>query len=627
MPFGFNNRVLHVDLTTGALEIEEPGEAFFRTYLGGRALIAHYLLKLVPRGADPLGPENVLVFAPGIVTAAPFSGQGRNGVGAKSPLTGGFGNSEVGGFFGAECKRAGFDALVIRGRASRPVYLYLNEGKAELHDAAHLWGKEVLETEEALRAELGKGIRTAIIGPAGENLVRFAAVVNDVTHFAGRTGMGAVMGSKNLKAIAARGKGALPLHDPKKVKALATWQTSNPQYTQMYHEHGTAGVLRGQQLAGGLPTYNFQEGQFADSEQISGHRMTETILVDRDTCFACAVRCKRVVEVDTPEIKVDRRYGGPEYETLAALGSNCGVNDLHVLAKASERMAALGMDTISTGMTISFALECYEKGVITREDTGGLELRWGDGRLILQLIEDIAHRRGLGNDLAEGSQRLARKWGRGAEELVLAVKGQEIPMHEPRVKHALGVGYAVSPTGADHMHNFHDTAALTESPVLQRMREFDPSLQPIQAHGFSDEKMRLFYLFSTFRHFLDSVGMCHFLPYSPQQMADVINGVTGWEVTVRDVLAWGERGATLARLFNLREGFTAEDDKLPKRFFGPFRSDSSPTGKPLDEEGFRHAIRSYYAAMGWDAEGVPTRERLEQLGIAQDVSPVLRAER
>ena len=613
---GFNNRVLHVDLSVGTTEIEEPGEAFFRRYLGGRALIAYYLLHLVPPDADPLGPENVLVFAPGIVTAAPFSGQGRNGVGAKSPLTGGFGNAEVGGFWGAECKRAGFDAIVIKGRAERPVYLSLDEGKAELRDASHLWGKEVLETDEALKGELGKGCRTAVIGPAGENLVRYANIVNDVTHFAGRTGLGAVMGSKNLKAIAARGKGALPVANPRGVKELATWQTSNPQYTQNFHQHGTAGGLRGLHLSGGLPTFNFQEGQFEGNEAISGQTMTDTILVHRDTCFACAVRCKRVVEVNTDEITVDRRYGGPEYETLAAFGSNCGIDDLHVLAKANERSAALGMDTITCGMSISFAMEAYEKGILTREDTGGLEMKFGDTRLLLRLVEDIAHRRGFGDELAEGSKRMADKLGRGSEELVIAVKGQELPMHEPRIKHGLGVGYVLSPTGADHMHNMHDTAYLSEGPGLDRMREFDPDLQPIQAHGFSDEKMKLFYYHSTFRHFFDSVGMCHFLPYSPQQMSDVINAVTGWDTTVDEVRQWGERAATLARIFNTREGFTAADDALPRRFFQAFRNDASATGRPLDEQGFRNAVLNYYTAMGWNTDGIPTAERLDQLDVA-----------
>ena len=616
MPFGYNNRVLHVDLTSGALDIEEPGEQFFKTYLGGRALIAHYLLKLVPQGADPLGPDNVLIFAPGVVTAAPFSGQGRNGVGAKSLLTGGFGNAEVGGFWGAECKRAGFDAIVVKGKSAKPVYLYVNEGQAELRDASHLWGQEVLETDEALKAELGKGVRTSVIGPAGENLVRFANVINDVAHFAGRTGLGAVMGSKNLKAVAARGKGAIKNANPAGVKALATWQTSNPQFTQGFHEHGTAGGLKGLHLSGGLPTFNFQEGQFAEADAISGQTMTETILVHRDTCFACAVRCKRVVEIDEPGLKVDRRYGGPEYESLGALGSNCGVGDLKVLAKANERSAALGMDSISLGMTISFVMECFEKNLLTKEDTDGSEIRFGDPQALLQAIEDIAHRRGFGAEMAEGSARLAQKLGPAAEEFVIAVKGQELPMHEPRIKQALGVGYAVSPTGADHMHNMHDTGFMREGPGLERMREFDPTLVPVQAHGFAEEKMRLFFHQTNFRHFEDSVGMCHFLPYSPQQMADVVAAITGWETTVDDVRRWGERAATLARAFNTREGFTAADDKLPKRFFESFRNDASPTGKPLDEDGFHEAVRGYYAAMGWDEQGVPTADRLTALGVA-----------
>jgi aldehyde:ferredoxin oxidoreductase len=615
MPFGFNNRILHVNLNDGSLEIEQPGEEFFKTYLGGRALVAHYLLKLVPPGADPLGPDNVLVFAPGIVTAAPFSGQGRNGIGAKSPLSGGFGNAEVGGFWGAECKRAGFDAIVVKGVSERPVYLYLNEGQAELRDASHIWGKEILETEEALREDLGKGIRTAAIGPAGENLVRFANIVNDVSHFAGRTGLGAVMGSKKLKAIAARGKGAIPTADPKGVKALATWQTSNLALTQSFTDYGSAGGLRGLHLSGGLPTFNFQEGMFEGNEKISGQTMKAEITVKNDTCFACAVRCKRVVAVDTPEIHVDPRYGGPEYESLSAFGNNCGIDNLHALAKASERCAALGMDSISCGMAISYAMELTEKEILTPDMTGGEAIRFGDHHKMLQLIEDIAHRRGFGDTLADGQVRAADKIGGDAKEYVLAVKGQELPMHEPRIKHALGLGYAISPTGADHMHNMHDTAFVNEGAPLNRIRDFNADLQPQPAHGLTDEKLKLLFYQSNFRHFEDSVGMCHFLPYGPKQMADVVQAITGWETTVEDVQRWGERGATLARVFNTREGFTAADDTLPKRFFERFRNDNSATGQPLDEAEFSEGLRKYYALMGWSPEGIPTDQKLDELGV------------
>jgi len=619
MANGYTGKILHVDLSAGRHWIEEPEDAFYRKLMGGRGLVAHYLLTLIPRGAAPLGPENALVFAPGVVTGASFSGQGRSGIGAKSPLTGGFGNAEVGGFWGAECKRAGYDAIVVRGKAERPVYIWLHDGEVELRGGEAVWGLAVGDAQARIREEIGdRGARTALIGPAGENLVRYACVVNDLSHFAGRTGLGAVMGSKNLKGIAVKAKGALPMNDPKPAQELGKWMTQNLDLTFHFHDVGTAGGLRGLHLAGGLPTFNFQEGSFEGNEKITGTTMRDTILVKRDTCYACAVRCKRVVEVKEPaELKVDPQYGGPEYESLSALGSNCGVDDLIVLAKANELCAAYGLDTISTGATIAWAMECFERGLLTAEDTDGEELRFGDGRAVLRAIELLAFRRGvLGDLLAEGVKRASERLGRGSDDYALHVKGQELPMHEPRIKHALGMGYAVSPTGADHMHNMHDTVFAAESPALERIREYG-DFKIVQPHGFDENKLQLHFHQTTWRHFLDSVGLCHFLPYSPTQMMTVVNAMTGWDTDIWELLEVGKRAATLARLYNLREGFTSKDDSLPKRFFKAFRDDNSATGKPLDASELDAARIAYYRLMGWDDDGVPTSETLEKLGLSE----------
>jgi aldehyde:ferredoxin oxidoreductase len=629
MALGFTGKILHVDLTEGRHWIEEPDEAFYRKMMGGRALVAHYLLTLVPPGADPFGPENIFVMAPGIVTASTFSGQGRNGVGAKSPLTGGLGSAEAGGYAGAELKRSGYDAVVVRGASPKPVYLWIKDGAVEIRDGANVWGLDIADAQTKMREEVGdKGARTALIGPAGENLVRFACVVNDASHFAGRTGVGAVMGSKNLKGLIIKAKGALPVNDKKPSMDLAKWMTENLDLTWNLHDVGTAGGLRALSLAGGLPTYNFQEGAFADNEKITGTTMRDTILIKRDTCYACAVRCKRVVQVEDTErnIKVDPVYGGPEYESLSAMGNNCGVNDLLVLAKANERCAALGLDTISTGMVIAWAMECAEKGLIEPGDVGGIELQFGDAQGMLDAVNAIGTRSNpLGDLLAEGSYRAAEKIGRGSDQYLIHVKKQEFPLHEPRIKHALGLGYMVSPTGADHMHNMHDTAAATEGPFMNRMREYNPDFKTIEPHGFDENKLELHWAFTTWRHFCDSVGLCHFLPYSPSQMVSVVNGMTGWDTDIDELFEVGQRAATLSRIYNLREGIDSSTDVLPKRFFQEFRHNNSATGKPMDPEATNAALQWHYRRNGWDENGVPAPETLKSLGIDEYAGALTKA--
>jgi aldehyde:ferredoxin oxidoreductase len=620
MHYGYTGKILKVDLSRRQVEIEERDDAFYRRYLGGRALAIHYLLNEMAAGADPLGPQNLLIFAPGVLTGAAVSGQGRNGVAAKSPLTGGLGSSEGGGHWAYELKRAGFDAVVVRGQASSPVYLWVKDGQAAIRDAEHLWGLTVGDCEDAMRDELGDGaIRTTLIGPAGENLVRYAAVANDRNHFAGRTGLGAVMGSKRLKGIAVRstpGQSQVKLADPASVREVAHWLGSNLDRVAGLYDTGTAGGVRNLSADGGLPTWNFQAGHFDGDDKINGHVMRDTILIGRDTCAACAVRCKRVVEVGEP-YNVDPRYGGPEYESLAALGSCTGVDDLLVLAKANEMCAAYGLDTISTGVSVAFAMECFENGLLTEADTGGLALRWGDGALLLRLIEQVARREGFGDSLAEGVARMAARIGQGAEAFALHVKGQELPMHEPRLKHALGVGYALSPTGADHMHNFHDTLYRTEGSPLDKLRAFDPDLQPMAATALNEDKMRLYFYHVNYRHFLDSAVMCMFLPYTPEQMVTLVNAATGWDIDLAEIQAIGRRAVTLSRVFNLREGFTAADDTLPRRFFAPFLEGQARRTAPLDEAAFEEAKRTYYRMMGWDQEaGVPSLETLKELDVA-----------
>ena len=614
--YGYTGKILKVDLTHGTLEIEEPDALFYRRYMGGSGFVGYYLLKEMPANVDPLGPDNLLIFAGGPMTGVPVAGAGRSAVGGKSPLTGGYGEADVGGFFGAEMRRAGFDAVVVRGKAETPVYLWLHDGKAEIRPAGHLWGMTAAECQEAVREELGeKNARVALIGPAGEKLVRFACVINDLKHAAGRTGMGAVMGSKNLKCVVARGKTAILVADNAAVKALAksmvdTWKEK----AGGMHELGTAGGLTGLSALGALPTRNFQDGQFEGADAIGGEAMRDTILIDRGGCFACPIRCKRVVEVNDDEYQVDPMYGGPEYETLGAFGSNCGVDDLRAVAKANELSNAYGLDTISAGMVVSFAMECFEKGLLTLEDTGGLDLHFGNAEAMVELTRQIALREGLGDLLAEGSTRAAAKIGKGAEAFAMNVKGQPFPMHECRTRHGQALGYAVSPTGADHMHNIWDES-LAHAPLGDGMLGLGV-YEAVPLTELNARKVYAYTVSTNFRWVSNQLCCCMFVPWTHPETTQLVRAITGWRTNLWELIKIGERGVTMARLFNLREGLTRADDVLPARM-ATFHVSTSLNEKPVTPEVLDEAVSTFYGMMGWDSEtGVPTKTRLQELDIA-----------
>jgi len=619
MPFGYAGRILQVNLTNSEMSIDTPGDLFYRKYLGGRAVIAYYLLQKLNAGIEPLSPQNLLIFATGVLTGTTPSGSGRNSVGAKSPLTGGFGDAEVGGFWGSELKRAGYDAIVVAGRADQPAYLWIHDGQVEFRDASHIWGTSTAEAEHTIKKELNdSNLRVCQIGAAGERLVRYACIVNDLSHFAGRCGLGAVMGSKNLRAIAVRGHGNIQVSKPQELLALAKWKSSNMQTEHIggrplkaLRDVGTAGGLLGLNAGNGLPTRNFSAGVFEQAENISGERMRDTILVKRDTCYACAVICKRVVKLEAP-YPVDSTYGGPEYETLAAFGSNCGVGNLEALAKANEICAANGLDSISTGNTIAFAMECAEKGLIPRE-MGGISIEFGSATSMLAILAMIVSRKGIGKILGEGTKRAAAQIGGGAEELAMHVKGQEIPMHEPRIKHALGLGYAVSPTGADHMHNIHDTGFAKETQSLKDLAAFG-ILEPLPATDLSPAKVRLFTYASLWRHFYNCAVLCMFLNYTVGQMVEFVNATTGWNTSSWELMKVAERAVNMTRIFNLREGFTSKDDLLPRRFYKQFENSQAQSN--LSEESLERAKKLYYAMMGWSETGVPELAKLHELDLA-----------
>ncbi|MCL5046166.1 MAG: aldehyde ferredoxin oxidoreductase family protein [Actinobacteria bacterium] len=637
---GFCGQILRVDLSNRRIEVERPGEDFYRKYLGGKGLAAYYLFTELRAGADPLGPENKLIFAASAVSGAPVPGFSRYTAAAKSPLTGGYGEAESGGFWATELKKAGFDAVIVQGRAETPVYLWIRDGVAELRDAGHLWGKSTSETEETLRGELGDSlIRVASVGPGGENLVRYACIMHEGRNAAGRGGLGAVMGSKRLKAIAVRGRGNVALSDPEAVRSVTRWFRDefrkNP-LTGSLHHLGTAGVLAGLNAGGILPTRNFSSGKFEEWEAISGEALEETAGRGKWGCYACPVRCKRTVAwpgeagsagaESRPEGEPDGRSGippgaevaGPEYETIAAFGSNIGVSDLNAIIRANRLCNDAGLDTISTGVTIAFAMECFERGILTREDTGGLDLRFGNASTALEIISLIARREGIGELLAEGSRRVAERLGKGSEAFAVHVKGQEVPMHDPRGKVGVGIGMAVGEHGADHMTAAHDTMFLKRGAYAMEQAAALGILEPLSTYDLGPAKVRAYLSLELWWEALKALSICFFTiaprGLMPIPMAvDAVRAITGWDVTLEEILKAGERASNLARAFNIREGFTKADDSLPRRM----QESTGDQGHPgIGRGDLEKAVALYYEMKGWDPEtGRPGRARLEELGL------------
>ncbi|KPK92776.1 MAG: hypothetical protein AMJ94_04390 [Deltaproteobacteria bacterium SM23_61] len=608
---GYNGKILRVNLSTRQVSSEEPTEEYYKTYLGGRGFIVHTLLKEVPRGADPLGPENKLVFALGPITGHPFPGSGRNSVGAKSPLSGGYGESEAGGFWGAELKRSGYDAIIVEGKSDEPVYLWIQNGRPEIRDARNLWGLDVAETEKEIRKELQDArVRTAAIGPAGEKLVRYASICNDITHAAGRTGMGAVMGSKKLKAVAVRGNAPPEMGNREKVLELSRWMGQNFKTKTNFWQYGTGQAMDYYEASGNLPIRNFAAGRFPEVEGITSQSMFKKGYVEKmESCFGCPVRCKKMVKLNQPW-KVDPIYGGPEYETLGAFGSCCGVGQVEAIMKANELCCRNGMDTISAGVTISFAMECFEKGVLTLKETDGLELTFGNGPAMVEMVERIALRKGLGNILAEGTKRAAEVIGKGSAEWAMHVKGEEIPMHEPRYKQGMGLHYSVHATGADHCSGIHDDV------VNKKLAEWDwiGLAESVPVYEMSGRKARMLYEVGLWRHLANSIGLCLFVPWSNEQVTQALEAITGWPMSSHKLMKTVERAMTLARIFNLREGFSRRDDTLPRRFASS-PTDSTLKGVGVDPEKLASAQKVYYQMLGWDESGVPTSARLVELNI------------
>lgn len=629
--YGTSARILRVNLTSSEIQVQTLSEDFYRLYPGGKALAGYFLLTEMPAHVDPFAPENLLVFACGLLTGAPVSTATRYIVSARSPLTGAYGESEAGGFWGPELKMAGYEAILVTGRAPQPVYLWIHDDQVEIRPAEHLWGRTTADVQQAIRSELGdERIRVLQTGIAGENRVRFAGITNDLRHFNGRNGMGAVMGSKNLRAIAVRGSQRYQslAYDAQALlalgRSLAKRVREHPASWDL-QQRGTPGLVEALNAGGILPTRNFRQGAFENVDEVKWEAYEKQLLTARRSCYACAVRCKREVTIDGKMSP----YGGPEYESVGAFGPNLGISDLRAIAKANELCNAYMLDSISTGATIAFSMECFEHGLIGPEDTGGIELCFGNAEAMLALIEMIARREGIGDVLAEGSARAAEQIGGDARYFAMHVKGQELAMHEPRGKYNVGIGYAISEIGADHLVVTHDpTMVNPESATFKSVRPLGITV-PQPAMTFSAEKMKHFFILESWNSLEKVIGYCFFGPVprafiEVDEVLESIRAASGWELSAAEALQIGERAINMARVFNLREGFSRRDDTLPERLFQSLEN-GLLEGQVMSRQEFEQALSILYELKGWDVQtGMPTRERLEalSLGWAADLAGI-----
>jgi aldehyde:ferredoxin oxidoreductase len=612
----WNGRRDWIDLEKGKIRSESIDETTSRKWGGMRGLAIPVLMEKLDREVDPLGPGNPLIIASGLLTGLAFHGVPRYGMYARSPLTGAYGESEAGGYFGPSLKAQGIDGIVLEEISEKPVYIWIEKGKVEIRDASHLWGLETGPALEKLRKEHGK-ITAILIGPAGENQVRYACVLNDLHHANGRTGMGAVMGSKKVKAIVCPMSGPMSPADGELLKemhnAFSGWKDVPLSWN--LRVYGTTSAVEGNNESGMLPTRNFREGVFEGAENVGGIKMTETLLSDRYGCFSCAVRCKRVVKGGRYD--VDPSYGGPEYETLGSFGPLCGIDDLEAVAKAHELCNRYGLDTISTGSTIAWLMECVEEGILSKEDAG--VSGFGDVEGMHALVEKIAFRKGIGADLAEGVRRASEKIGGGSEKFALHVKGQELPMHDPRGKVGISLAYALAPQGADHMQFAHDTMFAKDGTYPMESVKALGILEPMDPLNLDSRKVTnvvyLWLLWSLMNH----LGMCYFV-FAPRSffpihlLPDLVKSGTGWNTSMWELMKMGERGLTGARLINVKLGLDDNEDVIPQRLFEKI-PEGPLAGKSVPEKEFYEARRLYYSLLGWNEHGVPEEDKILELGL------------
>ena len=595
--------ILKINLTTGQTEEYQIPEAWEKDFLGGASLAARILYSSLTRELDPFSPEAPLLFMTGPLTGTSGPTTGRFVICGKGPATGLWAESNIGGFWGPELRAAGYDGLWITGKANEPVYLWLNGDRLELRNASHLWGQNTYSTQEKVKEEIAeRSARVCVIGPAGENRVLFASIMCDHGRMAGRTGLGAVMGAKNLKAIAVRGTQDIPVYDLAKYKPLrseSNRRLRDDNEAKILRDVGTGGVANYAEYLGAMPVKYYSRGSFGNIDQISGARMTETILTGRSACQGCVIACGRVVTLKGDKLK----RKGPEHETMVGFGANLLNDNLEAIVDLGELCDRYGMDTISTSNTIGLAFHLFEKGTITEKETGGIVLKWGDVDAIEQLVNLIGRREGIGDLMAQGSRRFAAHFG--VEEEAVQVNGLEVAYHDPRGVSGMALSYATSPRGACHNQSDYFFVDWGHTQESLGITYFERQARAEKAANVAKHQ--------DWRTIFNAAVICIFANVEPEMQVKLINAACGLDWTIEDMLKAGERAWNLKRAVNNRLGLTRENDKLPKALLQPF-PDGGSAGFVLD---FDAMLSAYYDARGWDAAtGKPSPEKLLELGLS-----------
>ena len=614
MPGGYAGKILRVDLTQGRFSIEKPDKAVLREYIGGEGLGIKYLYDEVPAGCDPFGPENRLIFMTGPVTGSLAPTSGRHCVTTKSPLTGCQTTSHAGGYWGTQLKLAGYDGIIVQGQSPDPVYMLIDDGEPKLYDAGSIWGRDVFQTDLLVKEELhDPKLSVTAIGPAGENLVKYASIQNDRDRSAARGGLGAVMGSKKLKAIAVRGTQSFFAADPGKYKAsmdeLLECTSNNVLSGSLLPKNGITGIMDMINDHGALPTRNHQSGTFEHAHDLSGQKMSKTILTRTRGCYCCNIHCTRLINIPYGPYH-GTRGKGPDYDATVAFGSQCGNSNLEAAARANLWCDQYGLDAVTTGETIAWAMELYERGIINRHDTRGLDLRFGNHEAMVAMVPKIATRMEFGAVLADGLNEAARRIGKGAEQYIMAVKNLSLPGFEARGSKVMGLQYAVDNRGGDDLRPY---GALIEclgfrSKELGMPERFDPLSEA--------DKVQWLLPAQHYSVAVNSLVCCMFtiigFAVEPGQYARHLSAITGFSYDKDSLLLAGERIWNLQRAFNVREGFTRKDDRLPDRL----TTEPAPSGPPAGSTvHLDRMLEAYYEARGWDRDGIPAREKLRSLGL------------
>jgi aldehyde:ferredoxin oxidoreductase len=605
---GYHGKLLIADLTRETLIDEPLNEKYARDFIGSTGLAARYLYDMVDDKTDPLGPDNVLILMPGLLNGTSGPSVSRWGGATKSPYTGHYGDANASAWFGAELKNSGYDGIILKGTSAKPVYIYIRDGSAEIKDAGNLWGKDTFKTQEEIKqAHNDNRTQVSCIGPASENLVLYGNIMTEYGHCLGRAGLGCVMGSKKVKAIAVRGKMKLPMHDSEKFREAARdamKEVKEGFFTQWMHEGGTASWVDSAIAYGDGPTDYYTAPTLPEATKISGAEQFEKYQTGSTACYSCPIRCRKVLQIKEGKYLYDK-VEGPEYETLIAWGAMMGLDlDMSTSAYINETCNAYGFDTISSGASAGYAFYLYGLGVLTEKDTGGLKLQWGNIDAAIKLLHLIGKKEGFGAVLAGGTRRMAQKYGRPAGEAI-QTKGLEIPMHDPRAYHSMGLVYATAPRGADHnKSNGYQIDAGTGHPDLA----FDIT------DRWADDKAAMVEKSQNWVAISDSIGICHWALIPAALITGMINASTGWNVDLEQLLKAGERIFQLQRALSCKLGISNKDDVLPELITRPIPEGGTEGHVP----NMQKMLPEYYALRDWDkSTGKPSKKRLETLGMPE----------